>query len=31
MIRKFKIEDTTKVMTIWTKGNYRKRLLAYKL
>ena len=23
MIRKFKIEDTTKVMTIWTKGNFK--------
>lgn len=22
MIRKFKLEDTTKVMTIWTKGNF---------
>ncbi len=23
MIRKFKEEDTTKVMTIWTKGNFK--------
>lgn len=23
MIRKFKVEDTTKVMTIWTKGNFK--------
>ena len=23
MIRKFKPEDTTKVMTIWTKGNFK--------
>ena len=23
MIRKFKKEDTTKVMSIWTKGNFK--------
>lgn len=23
MIRKFKLEDTTRVMTIWTKGNFK--------